>query len=258
MLDILIYTKFDSLKSISIHDGVIKWKHFPRYWPFMRGIHRSLVNSLHKGQERGTLMFSLICTQINGWVNNREAGDLRCHRTNYDVIVMKWCYIDTYSLYKTLYFDSVLPTYVVLVLQTIDNVVNLMNAQNFIIIWVACLVLWQFPQCMKNHAYICTVHRNLKKVPKFGSFTCLAFTMMKLLNYYLYGSLKLSSKLFLSHLIRFRIWVIIDFIENMIFTIKITSLLHILAFISCANSVTPESLWPHKDIAIHVTHKIHA
>ena len=23
------------------HDDVIKWKHFPRYWPFARGIHRS-------------------------------------------------------------------------------------------------------------------------------------------------------------------------------------------------------------------------
>ena len=21
------------------HDDVIKWKHFPRYWPFVRGIH---------------------------------------------------------------------------------------------------------------------------------------------------------------------------------------------------------------------------
>ena len=27
------------------HDDVIKWKHFPRYWPFVRGIHRSPVNS---------------------------------------------------------------------------------------------------------------------------------------------------------------------------------------------------------------------
>ena len=26
---------------ITIHDDVIKWKHFPRYWPFVRGIHRS-------------------------------------------------------------------------------------------------------------------------------------------------------------------------------------------------------------------------
>ena len=44
------------------HDDVIKWKHFPRCWPFVRGIHRSSpVNSPHKGQWRGALMFSLIC-----------------------------------------------------------------------------------------------------------------------------------------------------------------------------------------------------
>ena len=67
---------------------VIKWKHFPRYWPFVRGIHRPPMNSLHKGQWRGGLMFSLICAWINGWVNNGEAGDLRCHGAHYDVIVM--------------------------------------------------------------------------------------------------------------------------------------------------------------------------
>ena len=71
-----------------IHDDVIKWKHFPRYWPFVRGIHRSPVNSPHKGQWRGALMFTLICVRINGWVNNREAGDLRRHRAHYDIIVM--------------------------------------------------------------------------------------------------------------------------------------------------------------------------
>ena len=71
-----------------IHDDVIKWKHFPRNWPFVRGIHRSPVNSLHKGQWRGALMFSLICVWINDWVNNREAGDLRRYRAHYDVIVM--------------------------------------------------------------------------------------------------------------------------------------------------------------------------
>ena len=70
------------------HDDVIKWKHFPRNWPFVRGIHRSPVNSPHKGQWRGALMFSLICVWINAWVNNREAGDLRCYRAHYDVIVM--------------------------------------------------------------------------------------------------------------------------------------------------------------------------
>ena len=64
------------------------WKHFPRCWPFVWGIHRFPVNSPHKGQRRGALMFSLICVWINGWVNNREAGDLRRYRAHYDVIVM--------------------------------------------------------------------------------------------------------------------------------------------------------------------------
>ena len=50
------------------HDDVIKWKYFQRYWPFVRGIRRSPVNSPHKGQWRGALVFSLICAWINGWV----------------------------------------------------------------------------------------------------------------------------------------------------------------------------------------------
>ena len=74
-----------SPKIISI---IIKWKHFPRYWSFVRGIHRSPVNSPHKGHWRGALMFSKICAWIKGWVNNREAGDYRRHRAYYDVIVM--------------------------------------------------------------------------------------------------------------------------------------------------------------------------
>ena len=61
---------------------------FPRYWPFVRGIHRWPVNSPHKGQWRGALMFSLICARINAWVNNGEAGDLSRHRAHYDVTVM--------------------------------------------------------------------------------------------------------------------------------------------------------------------------
>ena len=64
-------------------------EHFPRYWLFVRGIHRSPVNSPHKGQWRGALMFSLICIWINDWVNNREAGDLRRYRGHYDVTVMR-------------------------------------------------------------------------------------------------------------------------------------------------------------------------
>ena len=73
-------------RSICVHDDVIKWKHFPRYWPFVRGIHR--VNSPHKGQWHGALVFALICVWIDGWVRTREAGDSRCYRAHYDVTVM--------------------------------------------------------------------------------------------------------------------------------------------------------------------------
>ena len=70
------------------HDDVIKWKYFPCNWPFVRGIHRLPVNSPHKDQWRGALMFALIWGWINGWVNKREAGDLRRHRAHPYVIVM--------------------------------------------------------------------------------------------------------------------------------------------------------------------------
>ena len=66
------------------HDDAIKWKHFQRCWPVVLGIHRSPVNSPHKGQWCRALMFSLICT----WVNNREAGYLRLYRAHHDVTVM--------------------------------------------------------------------------------------------------------------------------------------------------------------------------
>ena len=79
---------FSVSTNLSQHDDVIKWKHFPRYWQFVRGIHRSPVNSQHKGQWRVALMFSLICVWINGWVNNRDVGDLRRYRAHYDIIVM--------------------------------------------------------------------------------------------------------------------------------------------------------------------------
>ena len=48
---------------VCLHDAVIKWKHFPRNWPFVRGIHRSPVNSPHKGQWRGALMFFLSASE---------------------------------------------------------------------------------------------------------------------------------------------------------------------------------------------------
>ena len=70
------------------HDDVIICKLLPRCWPFLGRLHRSPVNSLHKGQWRGALMVSLMGDRTNGWVNNRDIVFFRCHRTHYDVIVM--------------------------------------------------------------------------------------------------------------------------------------------------------------------------
>ena len=69
-----------------------RWRHqmetFKRYWPFLRGIHRSPMNFQQKGQWSGALMFSLICVWIHSCVNNSETGDWRRHRAHYDVTVM--------------------------------------------------------------------------------------------------------------------------------------------------------------------------
>ena len=77
------------------------WRHqmeaFSALLAIVRGSHRSPVISPHKGQWRGSLMFSLICVWINGWVNNGDAGDLRRHRSHYDVTVMFLDVNDSYS-----------------------------------------------------------------------------------------------------------------------------------------------------------------
>ena len=67
----------------------IKWKHFPRYRPLVRGIHRWPVNSPHKGPV--TRMFDVFIDLrlYKRLSKSREAGDLRRHRAHYDVIVMK-------------------------------------------------------------------------------------------------------------------------------------------------------------------------
>ena len=83
-------------KLFVVHDDVIKCIHFSRCWPFVRVIHRLPVNSPHKGQWCGALVFSLI-SWINGWVNNREAGDLRRHRAHYDATVMYGLFILGYN-----------------------------------------------------------------------------------------------------------------------------------------------------------------
>ena len=58
------------------------------WWRHQMDTFFRLVNFPHKGQSRGALIFSLICAWINGWINNREAGDFRRQQAQYDVTVM--------------------------------------------------------------------------------------------------------------------------------------------------------------------------
>ena len=69
------------------HDDVIKCKHFRVTGPLCGEFTGHRWIPLHKGHWRGVLMSSLICVWTNGWVNYRDAGDLRHHRVHYDATV---------------------------------------------------------------------------------------------------------------------------------------------------------------------------
>ena len=95
---------------LSFHDDVIELKHFPRYWTFVRGIHRWPVNSPHKGQWHGALMFFFfICACINSWVNYGEACDLSCNGIDYDVTVMYHLWNICVCLELTVFSGGIFP-----------------------------------------------------------------------------------------------------------------------------------------------------
>ena len=66
------------------YDDVIKWKYFPRYWLFVKGIRRSPVDSPQKASDADLWCF-FICACTNSWTNDRDADDLSRH---YDITVM--------------------------------------------------------------------------------------------------------------------------------------------------------------------------
>ena len=75
------------------HDDVFEWKHFPRYWQFVR--ETTAPPPPPPPRARGfplqrpvTQMSSLICSQTNVWANNRDTGDLRRHSAHSDVTPM--------------------------------------------------------------------------------------------------------------------------------------------------------------------------
>ena len=90
-------------------DDVIKWKHFLRYWPFVWGIHRSPLNSPHKGQWRGALMFSLISAlnkrlskQLWGWWFETPSRSLWRHCNYFWTFTMHFC-TSVFALWISIY-----------------------------------------------------------------------------------------------------------------------------------------------------------
>ena len=83
--------EFPAQRASNAENVSIWWRHhvetFPCHWLFVRGNRWSPVDSPHKGQWRGALMFPLICAWTDGWANNRDVGYLRRHGAHYDVTV---------------------------------------------------------------------------------------------------------------------------------------------------------------------------
>ena len=150
------------------HDDVIKWKHFPRYWTFVREIHRSPVNFPHKGQWRRALMFALICVWINSWVNNSEAGNLRRYRAHYDVIVMA---AENYTLW---YEYEIGHDEILIDVNTLTDFINGLWAKNWIYLvihvsrdWVSwaamtCAKLWLYLE--SGHYILCKSNKPCYKI----------------------------------------------------------------------------------------------
>ena len=89
------------LNHVIAHHDVIKWKHFPRYWPFVWRIHRSPVNSPYKGQWPGfDVFFDLrlikrLIKQSWGWWFETPSGPLwrHCKLQHSQAEVKEWYFV---------------------------------------------------------------------------------------------------------------------------------------------------------------------
>ena len=65
----------DGIAHFSLHNNVIKRKHFPRWFPAQRPVTRSFD------------VFIDLRLNKHGWENNCDVGDLKRHYVHYDVSV---------------------------------------------------------------------------------------------------------------------------------------------------------------------------
>ena len=85
-----VYATCHVTNSGAMNYDVMKWKHFKHYWPFVRGIHRSPVDSLHKGPviRHFDVSFDVsLCKLLNKQSRDRY---IKMSWRSFDVTVMTW------------------------------------------------------------------------------------------------------------------------------------------------------------------------
>ena len=70
-------TKIVTYKSTFTFGDVMTWKCFLHYWSPMRRLHRSSVDSSHKGSNINADRWRFLLTRTRWWANTRVASDLR-------------------------------------------------------------------------------------------------------------------------------------------------------------------------------------
>ena len=131
------------------------------------------VNSQHRGQWRGALMFSLICARINDWVNNREAVDLRRHHGHYDVNVMGGSTLcwhrDPFSIYgwdlahntcSSLAYHDVFTVHILIHYIHIQNITFILGCRD---VKKFIFLVWGLASYFINHSFSGILHIFLLK-----------------------------------------------------------------------------------------------
>ena len=106
-LDLCEFYEIHAKHSEVSHDDVIKWKYFPRYWPFVRGIHRSPVNSCTKaGDAELWWVFDLrpkklLSKQSWGWWFETPSHPLWRHRNASSSWAFHWHHMSAMTAHIT-------------------------------------------------------------------------------------------------------------------------------------------------------------
>ena len=146
-------TDYIIMPTCATHDDVIKWKHFPRYWPSVRGIHRSRWIPSQRPVTRSfdvffdQRMYKRLSKQLWCWWFETPSWSLWRHRNEYRAQHVKL----TFPQHRKFHFDEFLsldaPKILKwqLLVQLVQNFVkkDIMTFQS--ILWVLFSAGWLSP-----------------------------------------------------------------------------------------------------------------